>query len=36
MKQTGNLIVDLTYQFALDITAYTDSLEKLHKYSLAK
>lgn len=36
MKESGNLIVDLTFKFSLDITEYTDSLEQLHKYSLAK
>lgn len=36
MKETGNLIVDLTFKFSLAITEYTNSLEQLHKYSLAK
>lgn len=35
MKNTGNLIVDLTYQFALDIAAYTDSLEQIKKFAMA-
>lgn len=36
MKATGNLIVDLTFQFSLDIIEFTDQLEKLHKYTIAK
>lgn len=36
MKETGNLIVDLTFKFSLAITEYTNSLDQLHKYSLAK
>lgn len=32
----GNLIVELTFQFALDIITFTEHLETLRKYNLAK
>lgn len=35
MKATGNLIVDLTYEFSLNILEYTDHLEKIKKFSVA-
>lgn len=36
MKATGNVIVDLTFQFSLDILDFTDELEQLRKYTIAK
>lgn len=35
MKETGNLIVDVTYTFSLGILRYTDQLEKLKKFAVA-
>ena len=35
MKATGNLIVDLTFQFSLDIVKFTDHLEQMRKFSIA-
>lgn len=35
MKETGNLIVDLTFQYALDIVKFTDTLELMKKFSIA-
>lgn len=35
MKATGNIIVDLTFQFSLDILELTDRLEKMRKYAIA-
>lgn len=35
MKATGNLIVDLTYNFSLNILEFTDKLEQLKKYAVA-
>ena len=35
MKETGNLIVDLTFKFSLDILTYTDKLEQLKKFAVA-
>jgi four helix bundle protein len=32
----GNLIIDLTFQFSLDIIAYTEKLEDQRKYVMAK
>jgi four helix bundle protein len=34
--KSGNLIVDLSFQFALDIIVYTDLLDEKRKYTLAK
>lgn len=36
MKATGNLIVDLTFQYALDVIQFTDTLEQMRKYTIAK
>lgn len=35
MKESGNLIVDLTFNFSLSILVYTDKLEKLKKFAVA-
>lgn len=35
-KATGNLIADLTFQFSLDIVKFTDRLEQIRKFSIAK
>lgn len=35
MKQTGNLIVDLTFQFALDVTEFTEGLIEMKRFALA-
>lgn len=35
MKETGNLIVDLTYDFSLNILEYTDTLEQIKKFTVA-
>jgi four helix bundle protein len=35
MKATGNLIVDLTFQYALDVVKFTDKLEQMKKFSIA-
>lgn len=35
-NKKDNLIVQLTFQFALDIIIFTEKLETLRKYSLAK
>lgn len=35
MKATGNLIVDLTFQYSLDIIAFTDKLEQMKKFAVA-
>lgn len=35
MKDTGNLIVDLTFQYALDIVRFTDKLEQMKKFAIA-
>lgn len=35
MKATGNLILDQSFQFALDILTFTDQLEQLRKYPVA-
>lgn len=34
--QEGNLIVQLTFQFALDIIAFTEQLEKQKQYNMAR
>jgi four helix bundle protein len=34
--KSGNLIVDLTFQFSLEIVAYTDKLDEKRKYSMSK
>ncbi len=34
--KSENLIVNLSFQFALDTIVYTDTLEEMRKYSLAK
>ena len=36
MKATGNLIVDLSFEFSLDIIDLTDQLETKRKYVIAK
>lgn len=35
MHASKNVIVDLTFQFSLDIISYTDELEQLRKYAVA-
>lgn len=35
MKETGNLIVDLTFQYSLDIVKFTDKLEQMKKFTIA-
>lgn len=35
MKETGNLIVDLTFKFSLSILTYTDKLEQMKKFAVA-
>lgn len=35
MKATGNLIVDLTFQYSLDIVEFTDRLEQMKKFTIA-
>ncbi len=35
MKESGNLIVDLTFQFALGIVEFTDKLESQKKFTIA-
>jgi four helix bundle protein len=32
---SGNLILDLTFQFSLDVVKFTEELEKLQKYPVA-
>jgi four helix bundle protein len=34
--QTGNLIVDLSFQFSLDIIEYTETLNAMKKFGMAK
>lgn len=34
--KSGNLIMDLTFQFSLDTVVFTESLEEKRKYVLAK
>lgn len=34
MKATGNLIVDLTFQYSLAIVEFTDKLEQLRKFAI--
>jgi four helix bundle protein len=34
--KSGNLIVDLSFQFSLDIVKYIDRLDELRKYSMSK
>ncbi len=34
--KSGNLIVDLTFQFSLDIIVYTDVLDEKRKWKLSK
>ena len=36
MKDTGNLIVDLTFDFALDIIELADKIESHRKFSIAR
>jgi len=36
MIKTGNIIVDLSFEFALQIVAYTELLEQNRKYVIAK
>jgi four helix bundle protein len=36
MKATGNPIVDLTFQFSLRVLDFTDKLEQMKKYPIAK
>ncbi len=35
MKETGNVIVDLSFKFALDIIAFAEILEQERKYIIA-
>jgi four helix bundle protein len=35
MKATGNVIVDMTYEFSLNILEYTDRLEQACKFAVA-
>lgn len=35
MKATGNLIVDMTYEFSLNILEYTDKIEQAKKFAVA-
>jgi four helix bundle protein len=34
--KSGNLIVDLTFQFSLDVIVYTEKLNEKRKYSMSK
>jgi len=36
MSKKNNLIVDLSFQFSLDIICFTESLESLKKWNLAR
>ena len=36
MKATGNLIVDTSFKFALDVIEFTDRLEENRKYTIAR
>lgn len=36
MKVPGNLILDQSFQFALDIITFTDQLEEQRKYTISK
>lgn len=36
MKKTGNLIVDLTFEFAIDVITFVEILESKKKYVIAK
>lgn len=35
MKETGNVIIDLSFKFALDIISFTETLEASRKYVVA-
>lgn len=35
MQETGNVIVDLTFKFSLNILSFTDKLEQLKKFAVA-
>jgi len=35
MKETGNIIVDLSFKFALDIISFTETLESSRKFVVA-
>lgn len=35
MQETGNVIVDLTFKFSLNILSFTDKLEQLKKFAAA-
>jgi four helix bundle protein len=36
MKATGNLILDSSFQFALNIISFTDQLDEKRKYTIAR
>lgn len=35
MKETGNVIIDLSFKFALDIISFSETLEASRKYVVA-
>ncbi len=36
VMETGNIIVDMTFHFALDIVSFTDILEENRKFTIAR